>query len=77
MNIRAIPRTAVKTSIRLARLPFDAAVQLLPGNGAGAKGTAMQELMQCRDGADVCCPDHRCCEKWIERRPPTWTSFPL
>jgi hypothetical protein len=44
MNIRAIPRTAVKTSIRLARLPFDAAVQLLPGNGAGAKGKAKRAV---------------------------------
>jgi hypothetical protein len=46
MNIRAIPRTAVKTSLRLARLPFDAAIQFLPGNGAGAKGKAERAVDQ-------------------------------
>jgi hypothetical protein len=46
MNIRTIPRTAVKTSLRLARLPFDVAVQLLPGNGAGAKGKAQRAVDQ-------------------------------
>jgi hypothetical protein len=44
MNVRAIPRTAVKTSLRLARIPFDAAVQLLPGNGTGVQGKAKRAV---------------------------------
>lgn len=40
MNVRVIPRTAVKGYLRLARTPFDTAIGLLPGNGKGAKPTA-------------------------------------
>ena len=39
MNVRAIPRTAVDGYLRLVRLPLDAAIGLLPGNGTG-RGTA-------------------------------------
>jgi hypothetical protein len=40
MNARSIPRTAVDTSLRLIRLPLDAAIGWLPGNGTGAQPTA-------------------------------------
>src|SRR4051794_14068206 len=36
MNARVIPRTAVGGYLKLIRLPFDAAVSLLPGNGTGS-----------------------------------------
>ena len=37
MNARAIPRAAVTSSIRLARLPFDVAARALPGGGSNAR----------------------------------------
>ena len=40
MSIRAIPRTAVGGAVKLARLPLDVAVSLLPGNGDGARPAA-------------------------------------
>lgn len=40
MTIRTIPRSAVGGAMKLARLPLDLAVSLLPGNGAGAKPAA-------------------------------------
>jgi len=40
MSIRSIPRTAVSGSIKVARLPLDLAVALLPGNGEGAAAGA-------------------------------------
>jgi hypothetical protein len=40
MNTRAIPRAAVNSSLRVARLPFDAAINLLPGDGTGIKPAA-------------------------------------
>jgi hypothetical protein len=40
VNLRTIPTTAVRTSLRLARLPLNAAISLLPGNGGGPKGKA-------------------------------------
>jgi hypothetical protein len=40
MNIRVIPRTAVKGCLKLMRTPVDTAIGLLPANGAGAKPTA-------------------------------------
>jgi hypothetical protein len=39
VNVRVIPRTAVDGYLKLVRLPFDAAVGLLPENGTG-RGTA-------------------------------------
>src|SRR5436189_6181141 len=39
MNPRSIPRTAVRGYLGLARLPLDAAIRLLPGNGSG-RGSA-------------------------------------
>ncbi len=35
MSIRAIPRGAVDGAVKLARLPLDVAIALLPGNGDG------------------------------------------
>ncbi|MBV8956477.1 MAG: hypothetical protein JO153_18040 [Solirubrobacterales bacterium] len=40
MNLRVIPRTAFTTSLRLARLPLDIAIGVLPGDGAGPKSRA-------------------------------------
>ncbi|HWF73811.1 MAG TPA: hypothetical protein VG186_10735 [Solirubrobacteraceae bacterium] len=40
MNLRDIPTTAVDGYLRLARLPLDSAIRLLPGNGTGAKPAA-------------------------------------
>ena len=36
MNVRVIPRTAFTGYLRLVRLPLDAAIGFLPGNGTGA-----------------------------------------
>lgn len=44
MNARAIPRAAIGGYLRLVRLPFDAAIGLLPGNGAGAAPSARLAL---------------------------------
>jgi hypothetical protein len=44
MNVRSIPRTAVENSLRLVRVPLDAAIGWLPGNGTGARPTAMLAL---------------------------------
>jgi hypothetical protein len=40
MSIRAIPRSAIGGSIKVARLPLDIAVALLPGNGSGPGASA-------------------------------------
>lgn len=40
MSLRAIPRGAVDGAVKLARLPLDVAVSLLPGNGNGARPAA-------------------------------------
>jgi hypothetical protein len=40
MNVRVIPRTALKGYLRLVRTPIDTAIALLPGNGSGAKPSA-------------------------------------
>ena len=40
MNVRVIPRTAVKGYIKAVRTPLDTAIGLLPGNGEGAKSSA-------------------------------------
>lgn len=44
MNVRAVPRTAVESYLRLVRLPLDGAISLLPGNGVGAKPAARLSL---------------------------------
>jgi hypothetical protein len=44
MNARRIPGTAVESSLRLVRLPLDAAIGRLPGNGTGARPTARLAL---------------------------------
>ena len=44
MNARNIPRTAVENSLRLVRMPLDAAIGWLPGNGTGARPTARLAL---------------------------------
>ena len=44
MNARRIPGTAVDNSLRLVRVPLDAAVGWLPGNGTGARPTARLAL---------------------------------
>lgn len=40
MSIRDIPRGAVDGAVKIARLPLDVAVSLLPGNGDGARPAA-------------------------------------
>lgn len=40
MNTRAIPRAAVNSYLRAVRLPFDAAINLLPGDRTGIKPAA-------------------------------------
>jgi hypothetical protein len=40
MNLRAIPRTAVDGYLTLVRMPLDAAIRRLPGNGNGSASAA-------------------------------------
>ncbi len=40
MTIRAIPRTAIDSYLKLVRVPLDGAIGWLPGNGTGARPTA-------------------------------------
>jgi hypothetical protein len=49
MNARRIPGTALENSLKLVRVPLDAAIARLPGNGTGARPTARLAL----DRADV------------------------
>lgn len=44
MNAGRIPGTAVENSLRLVRVPLDAAIGRLPGNGTGARPTASLAL---------------------------------
>ena len=44
MTVRRIPGTAVESSLRLVRLPLDAAIGRLPGNGTGARANARLAL---------------------------------
>ena len=44
MNARSIPGAAVENSLRLVRVPLDAAIGWLPGNGTGARPTARLAL---------------------------------
>jgi len=44
MNAQRIPRAAVESSLRLVRLPLDAAIGRLPGNETGARPTARLAL---------------------------------
>jgi hypothetical protein len=44
MNARRIAGTAVENSLRLVRVPLDAAIGRLPGNGIGARPTARLAL---------------------------------
>src|SRR5947199_9420835 len=44
MSARAIPRSAVQTYLKLVRLPLDGAINLLPGNGTGARPAARLAL---------------------------------
>ena len=44
MNARRIPGTAVENSLRLVRVPLDAAIGGLPGNGTGARPAARLAL---------------------------------
>jgi hypothetical protein len=41
MSISDIPRTVVESYLRLIRVPLDAAIERLPGNGTGAAPSAM------------------------------------
>ena len=50
MNVRVIPRTAVDAYLKLVRLPLDAAIGLLPGNGSG-RGTAAALALDRLDAA--------------------------
>ena len=50
MNVRVIPRTAVDGYLKLVRLPLDAAIGLLPGNGTG-RGTAAALALDRMDAA--------------------------
>lgn len=40
MNARSISRIAVESSLMLVRLPLDAVIGRLPGNGTGTRPTA-------------------------------------
>ena len=44
MNVRAVPRTAVQSYLKLVRLPLDGAISFLPGNGTGARPAARLAL---------------------------------
>jgi hypothetical protein len=44
MTVRRIPGTAVESSLRLVRVPLDAAIGRLPGNGTGARPNARLAL---------------------------------
>jgi hypothetical protein len=44
MNARSISRTAVESSLTLVRVPLDAVIGRLPGNGTGARPTARLAL---------------------------------
>ena len=44
MNARSISRTAVQSSLTLVRIPLDAVIGRLPGNGTGARPTARLAL---------------------------------
>ncbi len=44
MNLRVIPRTALDRYLKLARLPLDGAVRLLPGDGTGVKPSAQRAI---------------------------------
>jgi hypothetical protein len=44
MNVRDIPTTAVDRYLKLVRLPLDAAIRLLPGNGSGTGPAAKLAL---------------------------------
>ncbi len=53
MSIRSIPRTAISGSIKVARLPLDLAVSLLPGDGDGDGPAAGASIMLDRAEAQV------------------------
>jgi hypothetical protein len=44
MNLRAIRRTTLDNTLKLARLPFDCAVRLIAGDAAGAKSAAKRAI---------------------------------
>ena len=52
MNVRTLPRTTVEQYLRLARVPFDAAIGWLPGNGTGhyTAGCRYGERIRSRGG---------------------------
>lgn len=72
MSIRAIPRTAVDGAVKLARLPLDIAVSLIPGNGSGARpaaGVAVDRMdARLRDAAGVVLRDSELRDEAMRRR---------
>lgn len=72
MTLRTIPRTAIGGSIKLARLPLDVAVAMLPGNGSGpgqSAGLALDRFeAQVRDFAGLALGDDVLREDAAKRR---------
>jgi hypothetical protein len=44
VNVRVLPRAAIKAALKLTRLPLDSMIALLPGDGRGAKPAAKLAL---------------------------------
>jgi hypothetical protein len=72
MTIRAIPRKTVHGSIKVARLPLDIAVSMMPGNGDGPAASATVALdrveAQVRDLAGIALRDDVLREDATKRR---------
>jgi hypothetical protein len=72
MTIRAIPRKTVGGSIKVARLPLDIAVSMMPGNGDGPAASATVALdrveAQVRDIAGIALRDDVLREDATKRR---------
>jgi flagellar biosynthesis GTPase FlhF len=70
MSIRAIPRTAIGGSIKVARLPLDLAVSLMPGDGPRpSAGLVLDRIeAQVRDIAGVALGDEVLREDAARRR---------
>jgi hypothetical protein len=72
MTIRAIPRKTVGGSIKVARLPLDIAVSMMPGNGDGPSASATVALdrveAQVRDIAGIALRDDILREDATRRR---------
>jgi len=72
MSLKAIPRSAVGTTLGLVRWPLDTAISKLPGNGTGAAATAGVTLDRAdamlRDLAGVALGDDQLRQEALRRR---------